>query len=317
MVKRNATACRSLLNGVVLAFMAVAMVLTTFAPASILVGTDASPGTVFQYSDTGQALGEYLVPGSWSLSRPDGAVFMPNGDLLVSSYGAHEVLRFAGPNSTSQPPGTYLSTFVSAGSGGLGWCHDMAYGPDGNLYVASTDNILRYNGATGAFIDVFAEGHGLIQPVNIQFRNGLLYVPNWGGNDLLRFDETTGAFVDEFITAGSGGLSGPGGLFFRGDGTILLGSSWTDSVLKYDATTGAFLGTFIPSGTVGLHFPEDILQLGDKLLVAGRLSNRILSFSQDGQLLGKFADATAPDFLMQTAFIKPELSLPLSLAAYE
>ena len=36
------------------------------------------------------------------------------------------------------------------------------FGPDGNLYAshAGCDQVLRYNGATGAFIDVFASGGG-------------------------------------------------------------------------------------------------------------------------------------------------------------
>ena len=38
----------------------------------------------------------------------------------------------------------------------------IAFGPDRNLYVSSSDNggnmgsVLRFNGTTGAFIDVFA-----------------------------------------------------------------------------------------------------------------------------------------------------------------
>jgi hypothetical protein len=39
----------------------------------------------------------------------------------------------------------------------------LAFGPDGNLYVVSelTDEVKRYNGTTGAFIDTFVtEGSG-------------------------------------------------------------------------------------------------------------------------------------------------------------
>src|SRR5207302_1857854 len=42
---------------------------------------------------------------------------------------------------------------------------------DGNLYVGSahTNNILRFSGKTGAFIDVFAQGGGLLNPNDIAF----------------------------------------------------------------------------------------------------------------------------------------------------
>ena len=47
----------------------------------------------------------------------------------------------------------------------------MTFGPDGNLYVGDNGGeILRYDGQTGAFLDVFAETWG----VNVY---DLLFVP--------------------------------------------------------------------------------------------------------------------------------------------
>src|SRR5205814_10687594 len=50
--------------------------------------------------------------------------------------------------------------------GGLSIPTGMIFGPDGNLYVSNhdTNSVLRFNGATGAFIDVFASGNGLDGP---------------------------------------------------------------------------------------------------------------------------------------------------------
>ena len=49
------------------------------------------------------------------------------------------------------------------GSNELSNPYDMVFGPGGNLYVSSNNNdrVVRYNGATGAFMGVFvAPGSG-------------------------------------------------------------------------------------------------------------------------------------------------------------
>jgi hypothetical protein len=69
--------------------------------------------------------------------------------------------------------------------------------------------VLRFNGTTGAFIDVFASGGGLINTHDLAFRpDGNLYVSGSSSNNVVRFNGFTGAFIDEFIPAGSGGLNG-------------------------------------------------------------------------------------------------------------
>lgn len=39
-------------------------------------------------------------------------------------------------------------------------------------------------------------------------------------DDILRYNGATGAFIDAFVTAGSGGLSQPGGVRFGPDGQL-------------------------------------------------------------------------------------------------
>ena len=69
----------------------------------------------------------------------------------------------------------FLDRFIPDGSGGLSAEVRLStIGPDGNLYVASTNAttspnaILRYNGVTGAFIDTFvaSDSGGLNGPVD-------------------------------------------------------------------------------------------------------------------------------------------------------
>ena len=60
--------------------------------------------------------------------------------------------------------GAFLGVFASGG--GLDDPYGLAFGPGGDLFVASeiTDQVLRYDGVTGAFKGVFASGGGLDDP---------------------------------------------------------------------------------------------------------------------------------------------------------
>jgi streptogramin lyase len=71
----------------------------------------------------------------------------------------------------------------------------------------SGNSVYRYDGLTGAFIDVFASGGGLSGPRGMEIGpDGHLYVANHTGNNVIRYDGATGAFIDVF--ASGGGLSG-------------------------------------------------------------------------------------------------------------
>jgi hypothetical protein len=108
--------------------------------------------------------------------------------------------------------------------------------------------VLRYNGATGAFIDAFVEdGSGRVDgPTGVTFGpDGNLYTTSIFNSQVLRYDGATGAFLDVFVPAGSGGLSGPHGLTFGPDGNLYVADIDTDEVLRYDGATGEFLGVFV------------------------------------------------------------------------
>jgi hypothetical protein len=64
-----------------------------------------------------------------------------------------------------------IDIFVPSGSGGLDGADYLVFGPDRNLYVASqrTQSVLRFNGTTGEFMDVFASGGGLLTPKGLVF----------------------------------------------------------------------------------------------------------------------------------------------------
>ena len=84
----------------------------------------------------------------------------------------------------------------------------VSYAQD--LFVSSsqTDEILRYDGETGEFIEAFVtEGSGgLDDPTALVLGpDNNLYVLSRQTNEVLRYDGDTGAFIDVFVTAGRAG----------------------------------------------------------------------------------------------------------------
>lgn len=176
-------------------------------------------------------------------------------DLLVASYNNNRVVRYSFLTWQGE-------VFVPSGSGGLNGASDIDCGPDGNLYVSSqaNDRILRYDGSTGAFIDIFvpAGSGGLNIPVGLDFGpDGNLYVVSNANHSVLRYDGSTGAFMDVFVPTGSG-LNSPSGLTFGPDGILYVCSFLSDKVLYFDGTTGAALGDFVTTGSGGLDAPRGL-----------------------------------------------------------
>ena len=144
-------------------------------------------------------------------------------------------------------------------TGGLDGPTTAVFGPDGNLYVASfnTDEVLRYDGATGAFLNVFvtANSGGLNGPdAGTTFGpDGHLYVLSYWNDKVIRYDGTTGASLGDFVSAGTGGLTNPRTLRFRSDGVLYVSSEGSNGILRFDRT-GALIDKFIavaaPTGFV-------------------------------------------------------------------
>lgn len=190
--------------------------------------------------------------GAGALLDPYDAVFGPDRQLYVASFGNDQIVRVDVDAGTA-------SSFVAAGSGGLNGPSSLVFGPNGNLFVSSnlTNSVLEFDGTTGAFIQTFvASGSGgLVGPYGLAFGTlGRLFVAG-SDNSVRRYDGFSGAFIDVFVSAGSGGLSGPRGMVFTSNNRLLVASFNNSGVLEY-SPTGVFLRNvttgIIPNGAWGL-----------------------------------------------------------------
>jgi hypothetical protein len=204
--------------------------------------------------------------------------FGPDGDLYLSTNAGKlpsEVLRF--DSNTGAPKGMFIPT----GSGGLQGDNCILFGPDGNFYAAGSDlpGILRFNGTTGAFRDVFVPSypHGnFVNPRSLAFGpDGDLYAiatapgqPSENATDpdrIVRYDGVTGALLGEFI-APNAEMGRPISMAFGPEGNLYVGvtyqvgehgtsSLYTGRIRVYQGTTGAFLGALDPANHAKLDYP--------------------------------------------------------------
>lgn len=188
--------------------------------------------------------------------------------LLVSNGGLNAptqsvVLKY---NATT---GAVIGNFVNPGNG-LDGPRGLAFGPNGNLFVANNagNDVLEYNGSTGAFVKTFVTpgSGGLAGPEQLVFNGNDLYVSGFTSKDLLKYNATTGAFESEVIPAASN-TGGADGLAIAG-GKIYLAGSQTGNLVQTNLDGSQ--GKTLVSG-FGNHGPRDVLVdgSGDLLVTTG------------------------------------------------
>jgi len=188
-------------------------------------------------------------------------------------------------NDSSGVEGTtstlFVGEFVASGSGGLSGARNIAYGPDGNLYVVSaqTNSVLRYDRDTGAFIDIFvvSGSGGLDNPWAMAFGpDGNLYITG-RYTGVLRYDGTTGTFIDVFVSSAAYGIPiGINGILFGTNGDLYVSNSaggggavGLHEVLRFQGPNAASPGApkpapgktgavFVSNGSGGLSNPNGL-----------------------------------------------------------
>ncbi|HEV3204611.1 MAG TPA: hypothetical protein VGY77_09515, partial [Gemmataceae bacterium] len=221
----------------------------------------------------GQTGATFVPHNSGGLNHPLGVLISPvDHNLLVSSLETNEVLEYD-INS-----GDFLGPFV-ASDAGLNNPAGLIFTPRRDLLVTNANpavsNVLRFNGATGDFIDVYAQLDTMGGATGMVFGpDGKLYVGTRFSNGVVRCDATA---CEQFVQPDSGGLNRTGGFVFGPDGDFYVASETTNNILHFDGVTGEFISEFVTKGSGGLNRPAGILfGPGGDLYVCSASSNSIL-----------------------------------------
>lgn len=259
--------------------------------------TPALPGRLFVSGFESNRVHTYrardgAVGPAIPVQGPQSIVQGPDGLLYVCAEKADRVVRIDPGTST------VLDVFVQDDpltpedeNGALDGPTAAVFGPDGDLFVTSfeSDEILRFDGASGAYEGVFVAAGlgGLDGPdAGTKFgRDGLLYVPSFWNDRVLRYD-ANGAFVDEFISFREGNLRQPRDLVQHG-GDWYVASSFNGRILRYTAA-GEFVGIF---ASVNRPYSLAFNGYDDDLYVVNLQSNAVRVY--DGKS-GAFLRAIVP-----------------------
>src|SRR5690606_10796764 len=214
---------------------------------------DGMNGTIREYDESGNLIDILPTEGLFAplAVGPDGRVYAAdfNGDrVLCADFGL-------------MPPAS-CGEFVTPGSGGLNGPTGLTFGPDGHLYVSSriSGQVIRYDGATGEPIGVFATpgGNG---PQGLAFGpDGDLFVANDDTDTVLRFDGQTGSAAGVFVTPASPSGDGMKPVFGP-DGRLYVSTIdlLERTIERFDAETGASQGVIIRTGDGGLESMVDFV----------------------------------------------------------
>jgi len=262
-------------------------------------------------------------------------------DVLVGSCYTNNVLRFDGRT------GEYMGEFIQAGSGGL-TCPEgeMILGEDGLLYVSSfsfpplrhpwepvvpaprtpagrpvfeemphavtyNDQVLRFDGRTGRFVDVFVPPSSILNgPHGLAFtKEGDAFIATRFSSSLLVYDGKTNAVRQILIENGTYKLQtdiAPD-LMFRDlnsislgpDGRVYVASYQTGDIFRFDQETGALVDRFVSTRDAhGMNHPHNVLFGPDGNLYVTNITpegHSVLRFEgRTGRFLGVFVDGKEP-----------------------
>jgi len=241
------------------------------------------------HSRTGAHLSTFITAGAEGLNSPQNILIDANWDVLLTSMPTGEafakfngILKFDGDN------GAFIAPFVNGGSILAETCgsprclrgaNGMAFGPDGQLYVASSVNnsVIEYNGLTGLYLGVL-DATELVSPNGLAVRRagtGLGNILVTSVNDpgttfddlILQFSKTTrelvnpnGVFSTNMIDVGPLAWSVDDNLL-AAERTGNIFPNYADRIAERSGTNGGSMGLFTASDDTHTHLATAMFEL--------------------------------------------------------
>jgi len=179
------------------------------------------------------------------LSNPDQLIFGPDGNLYVSDRFSARVLRYDGLTGDS------LGTLVDDAR--LEGFVAFTFGPDGRLYASMFNGnpqcILRFDGMTGKFVDVFACALDSSSAFSgLAFgSDGRLYASRFHLGEVWQLDGSTGKLLGTLHCAGD---TRADYMAFGPDGRLYVSNFTPKNASRFDVHTGKCLGSYPVAGQI-------------------------------------------------------------------
>jgi YD repeat-containing protein len=245
---------------------------------------------VDQFGSTGSGEGQF------DFAYPMGLFADDNGHVWVSDTLNHRVQRWSIPDQAT-PHLEHLGGFGEAGSeaGQLEAPSDVAIGPEGDLWVADTENdrIQRFD-AQGELLSQFgsagSEDGQLNQPTGVEIDGeGNLWVVDRGNHRLQRFSPE-GQFLSKFgeFGFGEGKLAAPGQVAIDAAGDLWITDYFR---LQRFSPNGEFVGV-VGAGQLSQPTGIDIGPEG-AVWVASSGNDKVFAFDDEGELVTQLGSSGA------------------------
>ncbi len=197
-------------------------------------------GLIFALSCFGMAWGEptllWRIPDHHAFSKPEGVVVAPDGAVLVTDNGNHQIVKIDQSTRNSEVGfGSYGS-----GDGQFNYPLGVAVDSSGNVYVADAynDRIQKFNGS-GSFIvkwGTYGSGDGQFNyPGGVAVdSSGNVYVADWGNDRIQKFNGS-GSFIGKWGTSGSGDgqFNYPGGVAVDSSDNVYVADTLNHRIQKF------------------------------------------------------------------------------------